>query len=95
MSRRYREWLALRDALPRDLLSAIVQPFPPRRWNLAAPLLCAMIAPENHPELVLEERVVALRDWANALLALPEARQRDDVRAFFLGGQMGPLGLIP
>lgn len=95
VSRRYREWLALRDALPRDLLSAIVQPFPPRRWNLAAPLLCAMIAPENHPELVLEERVVALRDWANALLALPEARQRDDVRAFFLGEQMGPLGPDP
>ena len=80
--------VALRDALPRDLLSASSSLSRRADATLRRPL-CAMIAPENHPELVLEERVVTLRDWANALLALPEARQRDDVRAFFLGEQMG------
>ena len=45
-----------------------------------------LILPEHHPALVVEERVELLVGWANALLGLPEARERSDVHAFFTGG---------
>ena len=60
--------------------------FPPKRlqsWAGAA--LCSLVAPSHHPALVVEERVEALRRWAEALLAMPQARARLDVQAFFLG----------
>ena len=88
-SRRYCEWRALHDSLPRALRDAAAaeQPFPPRRmasWG-GAPLLCSLLLPEHHPALVVEERVERLLIWANALLSLPEARENSDVQAFFTG----------
>lgn len=84
---RYRDWHALYAGLPADLRAAVdyVAPFPPKRWQLGGTLLCSVIAPNHHPAVVVEERVEALKHWANALLNFHEVRRRPEVKAFFEG----------
>ena len=57
VSRRYSEWHTLREELPLTVRGALSAPFPPKRW--VAPFLCSLVSSENHPAVVIEERVAA------------------------------------
>ena len=78
VARRYREWHALFASLPTSLraeIEAAGGPFPPKRLHIPA-LTCMWT---EH----VDERTEGLAVWAKALVLLPHARERPEVRAFF------------
>ena len=79
--RRYREWHQLRATLLGALLgvASVGAPFPPKRLYCA---LCATTPGGKHDPRVVAERVVALRRWLAAVLALDGALEVKALREF-------------
>lgn len=84
VARRYREWHALREALPAEIRAEVEAlagvPFPPKAvhlsWLARYTCLCTV-------DGLAHERAVGLSAWVTALVTLPHARSRPEVRAFF------------